>query len=223
MDLFLDRCYSRINCQHFDSALDDAELVLGCSPTDERALLYQARAIYGLRRFKESADQLAKVMKIYPENREARLDFQRCLARLREQKGHFDFAAMLDEAVAKSPKLEMDRADHFGPIEARNCAIESQGRGIFSTKPIKAGQLLLVEKAFHCCLAPPSGKVSGSRSSLPSGRLSDSKLPEMESNFDAGILTKLHHNPSLAPAFAGLYPGPDFEHKFDEGNVRIDE
>ncbi len=192
------------------------------SRNNQKALSAIAGALYGLRRFKECADQFTKIVKLYPSNQEADGDLKRCLARLREEKGHFDFAAMLDEAIAKNPTPEMDRADYVGPIEVRTCAIESHGRGIFCTKPVKAGELLLVEKAF-CAKFPPRGDPLGNEDTTTNSP-GQSDLSELRAQIAADIFVKMQRNPSLAPAFADLYSGSDAEQDFDIKKIQeIDE
>ena len=178
--------------------------------------------MYGLRRFKESADQLTKMIKLYPKNQEAVRDLRRCLARLGEEKGHFDFAAMLDEAISRFPTPDMDRADYIGPIEVRQCAAKSHGRGIFCTKKIKAGDLLLVEKAF-CAVFPKRNDVSRTYDEK-TGLWGNKHLSELRADIATSVFVKLHRNPSLSPAFADLYPGPEAYEEFDDlGKPIVDE
>lgn len=220
--LLLNRCHARVSSQHFDSALEDAKAVLERLPGNEKALFRAAKALYGLRRYKESADQLSKVVNLFPQNREANRDFGRCLDRLREERGGFDFAAMLDEAISKSPKPDMDRADYTGPIEVRDCALKSHGRGVFSTRPIKAGELLLVEKSFCSTFANDSSST-GKRDET-TGLWGDKCVSELRADIATTIFVKLHRNPSLVPAFADLFPGPEAIEELDEiGNPIVDE
>ena len=178
--------------------------------------------MYGLRRFKESADQLKKMVKLYPKNQEAVRDLQHCLARMREEAGQFDFAAMLDEAISKFPSPDMNRADYTGPIEVRQCAIKSCGRGVFATKNIKAGDLLLVEKSF-CAVFPEMDEATGTYDQT-TALLSNKTLPELRADIATGVFVKLHRNRSLAPAFADLYPGPDANEELDDdGKNMVDE
>lgn len=222
MILLLNRCHARVSSEHFDSALEDAKAVLRLSASNEKALFRTAKALYGLRRYKESADRLATLVKLYPKNQVACRDLQRCFARLREEGGHFDFAAMLDEAISKSPKPDMDRADYTGNIEVRPCAVRSHGRGVFSTKSITAGELILVEKAF-CSVFPNECDSQGKYDEL-TGMWGNKSVRKLRAEIATSTFIKLHRNPSLLPAFADLYPGPEAVEETDtNGNAVVDE
>ena len=207
--LLLNRCHARNASQHFDAALADADAVLAFSRQNEKALFRAARALYGLRRYEECRARLTQVIVLYPANLQARKDLDRCNIRLREQQGEYDYGAMLDEAVRKSPAPDMDRGSYIGSVEVRLCAIESRGRGLFTTKDVKAGELLLVEKAFTVAFQDeddpnaPYEPSTGLRSSKPLARL--------RAELTTTTFAKLHRNPSALKAFASLYPGSDAE------------
>ncbi|KAL9103364.1 MAG: hypothetical protein Q9163_001576 [Psora crenata] len=205
--LLLNRCHARNVSQHYDAALADADAVLSLSPQNEKAIFRASRALYGLRRYEECLARLAELTALYPANLDARRDLDRCKLRLREKTGGHDFAAMLDEAVHKSPAPDMDRASYIGPVEVRQCAIRAHGRGLFTTKAVKIGELLLVEKAFSVAfpdsddIEAPYDAVTGVRSSKP--------LQELGAELATLTLIKLRRNPSVMKDFASLYPGPD--------------
>lgn len=225
LPLLLNRAYARNCSQHYDTGLKDAEAALEISPGNEKGLFRAARALYGLQLYQESQAKLNKMIALYPRNEAAQKDLQRCQARLREESGRYDFGAMLDEAVAKSPASDMDRASYKGPIEVRQCAIESHGRGLFSTRAIQAGDLLLVEKAFSTAF---TDRVDGDNKTSydPATGLKSSKtMWQLQAELATTIFIKLHRNPSLTLAFADLYPGPDFVEEIDEktGHAFVDE
>jgi hypothetical protein len=55
----------------------------------------------------------------------------------------------------RPPKI--DSASFTGPIEIRDSP--SRGKGLFTTKQVKAGDLLLCEKEFSYCFAEPPGEA----------------------------------------------------------------
>ena len=58
--------------------------------------------------------------------------------------GTYDFLAMQEEAKTLRPPL-LEHASYQGPIEVRDS--EGKGKGVFATRNVKVGELLLCEKA----------------------------------------------------------------------------
>ena len=152
--LLLNRCQARLSSQHYDAALEDATAVLEMDMKCEKALFRAARASYNLGSFAKCRSYLAELTSLYPANKAAVKDIEQCELRIQEQAGRFDFVSMLEEAVIKQPSPRLDRAPYIGPIQVRQCAIESHGRGLFTTRTVKPGELLLCEKAFATAFAP---------------------------------------------------------------------
>ncbi len=191
--------------------------MLEIDSTSEKALFRAARASYDLGHFARCRSYLAELIELYPGNKAAIKDIERCEIRSREQAGDFDFASMLDEAITKQPSPRLDRAFYIGPIEVRRCAIESHGRGIFTTKAVKAGELLLCEKAFVTAFAPDDSKATAEidHPQAPKSDGSEWRM-KLRAELAANIFVKLVRNPSVATAFADLYPGPDADEEIDK-------
>lgn len=191
--------------------------VLEMDSTSEKALFRAARASYSLGCFARCRSYLAKLLELYPGNKAATKDVERCGLRSQEQAGEFDFASMLDEAVTKQPSPCLDRAAYIGPIDVRKCAIESHGRGLFTTKAVKAGELLLCEKAFITAFAPDSSKTTA-ESNHPKNSKSDGSewRLKLRAELAANTFIKLVRSPGVFTAFADLYPGPDADEDIDE-------
>ena len=192
--------------------------VLELDTTCEKALFRAARASYSLGCFARCRSYLAKLEVLYPGNKAAIRDIERCDLRIREQAGEFDFASMLDEAVTKQPSPRLDRATYIGPVEVRKCAIESHGRGLFTTKAVKAGELLLCEKAFAAAFSP-NDTMAAAEVNFPKDLLK-AEWPTWKKKLRAELAVttffKLSRNASVVSAFADLYPGPDANEEIDE-------
>ena len=191
--------------------------VLEIDTTCEKGLFRAARASYGLGCFARCRSYLAELEALYPGNQAAVKDIERCELRLREQSGHFDFASMLDETLNKQPSPRLDRASYIGPVEVRKCAIETHGRGLFTTKAVKAGDLLLCEKAFAAAFAPNNSKAKAETNHPTDPKSDGSKWKDkLRAELAMTTFVKLIRNPSIVPAFADLYPGPDADEEINE-------
>ena len=210
--LLLDRCNARIKLHYYDLALKDASAVLSITPGHEAALFAIAQTLYKLRRFTECQHNLVKALKGRHGDEAVLKLNQQCRTRLEEERGVFDFASMLDEAIKLSPQLCSDRATFIGPIEMRTCSPASRGRGYFAMQDLKAGDLLLVDKAFlalSCFIKNTEQHDHGQMYGPP-------HIPELSKELRTETLKILRQNPSLVPKFSKLFPGPDVKEEIDE-------
>lgn len=84
-----------------------------------------------------------------------------------------------------------------------------RGRGLFTTKAVKAGELLLCEKAFAHCYAGSSEESSkdGSKINLLVNIHTNRMTMGTQSDLITAIVQKLWRNPSLLSEFATLHHG----------------
>jgi len=134
----------------------------------------------------------------------------RAVARLAEEScGQYDFVKMQEEAKSNNPP-QLDHATYIGPVEVRPSP--GRGRGLFTTKPIKAGELLFCEKAF--AHAVYTGDKFAPGAVLTSMSTKCTYLGTIPGLLDI-VLQKLHRNPSLYGQVARLHGGciaePDAE------------
>lgn len=191
--------------------------------TNQKALFRASRASYGLGSFAKCRSYLSQLERLYPRNEAVTKDIERCDLRLCEEAGEYDFASMIDEATTKEHSPRLDRATYLGPIEVRKCVIESHGRGLFTTRAVKAGELLLCEKTFAAAFATNETKAAAESSHLenPSSDKSRWRL-KLRAEVAVNTFIKLIRNPSLVTAFADLYPGPDANEEIDQ-HTRLPE
>jgi hypothetical protein len=136
---------------------------------------------------------------------------------VREQEtGEYDFKRLQREAKQLRPP-QLDHATYIGPVEVRQT--ERKGRGLFTTQDVKAGDLLLCEKAF--C----HGFYDEDKSLTTLLMNIETKKGFMGSQADllTNIIHKLHRNPSIADDYTSLFHG-DYEAKAPahlEGEVEV--
>jgi hypothetical protein len=146
--------------------------------------------------------------RLYPRNHLARASYDRVHNRLREQKtGEFNFKLLQAEAKKLRPP-HLDHAAYIGPVEVRQTS--SKGRGLFVTKAVKAGDLLLCEKAFvHAYAVEESDaeKSGESKISMLINAETDRVIMGTQADLLKTIVQKMYHNPSVASDFMALHHG----------------
>ncbi|PVH88063.1 hypothetical protein DL98DRAFT_509571 [Cadophora sp. DSE1049] len=144
----LKRAPSYPKTQRFDSALSDFEYSPSEPPIvrSEQELLADAEYFYSAGRFRDCSDVLKTICKEYPENKQAKTELTGAIFRLLEQqRGGYNFKTLYTEAAILRPP-QLDHATYVGPVEVRKSP--GKDRGLFTTAQVKAGDLLVCEKAF---------------------------------------------------------------------------
>lgn len=159
--LYLNRSATNLNLERYSDALSDAESAVSilkmelrtgglaaeqtAMPLLEKAYVRVARSYYGLRRWSESQKAFEECLTTHPESTDAKAGLAKVRLRLDEQSsGMYDWFGMYQEShKIKNPRLDV--ADFVGPVEVK----ESYGRerGLFVTRDVKAGEVVLVSKA----------------------------------------------------------------------------
>ena len=157
------RSLAFLKIKQFDAALSDTGFSSFNRKLSEKALYRAAEALYHLRRYTECCEVLELLRSTFLHNSQALAILDRARSRCLEQTtAVYDFASL----QAETKKLQVPHLDHdtyIGPVEVKRR--ESKGRGLFVTKAVKAGDLLLCEKAFSCAY-PQEWTQSGSRMTL---------------------------------------------------------
>ncbi|KFY88611.1 hypothetical protein V500_06244 [Pseudogymnoascus sp. VKM F-4518 (FW-2643)] len=202
------RSLAFLRTKQFDVALSDIGFPNFGENAPEKAIFRAGEALYNLRRFDECCEVLAILCRLYPLNALARASSGRAQSRLREQKtGEFNFKLLQAEAKKLRPP-HLDHATYIGPIEVRQTT--SKGRGLFVTKSVKAGDLLLCEKAFAHCYAPEESeaeKSGKSNISILMNTETNTAFMGTQADLLKSIVQKMYHNPSVASPFTALHHG----------------
>ena len=202
----LNRAVAFLKTQQYDAALADVESTTTASDKPaEKALFRKAEALCGLQQYRECCEALKELRLAYPNNAAAKSLLTRAISRLAEHtQGKYQFRQLHDEVASVQPP-HLDHATYIGPVRIQ--ASGSRGRGLFTTKAVKAGDLLFCEKAFAYASAHKEGGRKGDPTILvdpeyggtvPVGYLAD--LIDM-------TIQKLHQNPSLIPIITDLNHG----------------
>lgn len=113
---------------------------------------------------------------------------------------------MYDEAAKLRPP-HLDHATFVGPVAVKKSGISPGGRGLFTTKAVSAGDLLLCEKAFSFSFVDePDGGRLADVTVLIDAEADTANMggqPELINR----MIRKLYKNPSLSKAVTDLHHG----------------
>ncbi|PSN75371.1 hypothetical protein BS50DRAFT_644252 [Corynespora cassiicola Philippines] len=195
------RALAFIRTSQFDAALEDTGFPdFGELPND-KALYRAGEALYTLQRFKECADVVGLLRSKFPDSRDAKPLEEKVKIRIKEQDtGVYDFAGMQKQAARTTPPL-LDHATYIGPMEVKNT--KKKGRGMFTTRPVKAGELLLCEKAFAYVWVDSNGSNAHPLMNLALRNLQFGGQLMLIRD----ILQKLSHTPSKVESIGKLHHG----------------
>ena len=201
----LNRALAYLKTNYFEAALIDTDCLSSPWEASEKALYRAAQALYKLERFQECQDLLTTLCEKYPKNSAAAAELKRARCRLGEQEtGIYDFKIIYKEISELRPP-HLDRATFVGPVIIRASA--SHGRGLFTTKAVKAGELILCEKAFAHCFASMAEPDTSSKITLLVNTDTKRMVMGTQGDLITTIVQKLWRNPSLRAEFASLHHG----------------
>ncbi|PVH95834.1 hypothetical protein DM02DRAFT_689255 [Periconia macrospinosa] len=197
------RALAYLRTRQYDAALLDTCYPDFLPQPSYNGMIRAAEALYHLGRFDESAKVMQKLCSEFPNHEHAQGQLERVQARLSEQQtGVYDFRQLqIDATKLKPPTL--DRATYIGPVEVRDAP--GKGRGLFVTKAVKAGDLLLCEKAFGYVHAPEDKYARAP--TIMVHMETDRAIMNEQVDLLQALIRKLYHNPSLIPTFTSLCHG----------------
>ena len=162
----------------------------------EKGLYRAARALYELGRFQESEQVFTTLLEAYPGCEAAKKELCLTEKRFREQKfGLYDYSLMDEVATEKVPP-RLDTATYEDPVTIK--MTEGRGRGLFTTRDVAAGDLLLCEKAFSYSYFDYTPTAASNKGREIEG------TPE---DLVASTLDQLSRTPSKIPSVTSLYHG----------------
>lgn len=178
-----------------DAAKADALVSCTGGAADWKAYFNAGRAAYELRDYAASKAYLGKAVELKPKAAAVQREYQRCLARLREEEtGDYDFRALYLSLNAQNVHLDVGSF-------LRNTAVaksKHHGNGMFATRDIKAGEVVFVEKAMFMPNQYEPALASAALYSM--------------------IVQQLFDSPSLAKTVLTMYAG-DYERSGAEGTT----
>jgi hypothetical protein len=203
---YLNRSLANLRLGRPAKALSDAVLASGgdSDTPSEKGLFRQASALYQLADFSQCLEKLQLLASTYQTGSslpEADAMMSRVKARIHEQQtGDYNFPQMYRQAKATPPLI--DCATYSVPVQVRESP--GRGRGLFTTKKVAAGELLLCEKAFGYCYA-----AEDAASNITFLMNIDKKTGVMggQATLLTQLVQKTYHDPAALRASRGLHHG----------------
>ena len=112
---------------------------------DEKARIRRSKCLYRLRQWTKSLKAYEDASRRFPKSSDAKEGIALCQARLKEQDtGKYDLFALFKQVEEKGQN-RLHAADYLGPVGTLH--FPKMGRGLITTRDVKAGELLLASKA----------------------------------------------------------------------------
>jgi len=226
-DLHRNRAIVNLLLSRFEAALADAQAAIievddasdgKTAELNGKAYYRAARAAYCLRKFRQAQAYYQDVKRCTPGDVDAERELKRTVCRLEEERvDGYDFAAMSKAASVKANRL--DYADFTAMTAIKNAG--KRGRGLFAIRGIKAGDLVLCEKAFGVAFSSDQSTETYMMLNLNTNR--GAVGPHATLLFD--LVQKLSHNPEQAAKYFDLYDGnyePRIQPQVIDGTTVID-
>lgn len=181
---------------------------------NEKALFRKASALYELRKFDACLEVLQSLEATFPLSGAAKPMLDRVKQRLREEEiGEYDFLHMYKQARATPPFI--DCASYSVPVEIRSSP--GRGRGLFTTRKVSAGELLVCEKAIGYAYVD---KGSSAKVTVLMNMATQRMTVGGQADLLTQLVQKLYHDPEAARAFGELYHGSHKTVAFSEVDGR---
>lgn len=167
---YSNRAAAWMKLSHYERALMDAEEALHLDPQHLKSIYRKGCALHHMQQFEQARECFATALEHAPE-KEIKLAHERSsLCDQQSRLGHYALHSyLLEENDTSSPP---EYSDYVGPVEIK--LMEGKGkRGLFVTRDVEVGELLLVSNALAVVHA------EGRRMVTPSGRSNASLRDEL--------------------------------------------
>ncbi|KAK7190032.1 TPR domain protein [Paraphaeosphaeria sporulosa] len=151
-DIARNRALVNLRLSHFDEAIADAKASLigkddqKSKDLDSKAYYRAGSAAYGLGQYEDAKKFFEEQLKLAPNDKDASIYLKRIDVRLREQQtGAYNWKKLRTGLSKARPHV--DAASFIGNVKVENS--EGRGRGMYVTRNIPAGEVVMADKAFH--------------------------------------------------------------------------
>ena len=202
-DLHRNRAHVNLTLSRFDEAkADGIAAITGGDDERSKALDSKANfragwAAYSLGQFEEAKQLLNDALTLTPQDKETKLFLRKTENRLREHlSSQYDFAQIRSQLSRSRPRV--DAATFTGDTAARSSPLG--GRGLFATRDISAGEIVLCEKAF--CVVWSHEPEAWSAMTYD---IRDDRIRVFPAGLAIALIQKLINNPSQIEKVMNLF------------------
>jgi tetratricopeptide (TPR) repeat protein len=202
-DIARNRAYVSLLLGQLDGVLEDARASLireddqRSKDLDSKAYFRAGSAAYSLGHYPLAKKLFEEQQKLTPNDKDARIYLKRITARTREQEsGTHDFTKMRLNLSQARPRV--DAATYTGNTVVKDS--KNKGRGLFATKDVAKGELIMCEKAFCVVWGHEREAMTAMTYDLRDDRIRVSPI-----GLSRAIVQKLISNPSQIPAVMDLF------------------
>ncbi|KAI1765780.1 SET domain-containing protein [Hypoxylon sp. FL1150] len=202
-DLFRNRAHVNLLLNQLDEAKSDAKESLIGSPDQRqtdlngKAYFRAGCAAYNLGEYREAKSFFEKQLELTPGNTTAGSYLRKIEMRLREQEsGVYNFEKIRAGLSRSRPRV--DAASFVGNTEVREST--GRGRGLFATRDIASGEMVMCEKAFCVVWGHEKEALTAMTYDVRDDRIRVSPV-----GLTKDVVQKLFNNPSQVGKVMGLY------------------
>jgi tetratricopeptide (TPR) repeat protein len=202
-DIARNRAYVSLLLGQLDEVLEDAKASLireddqRSKDLDSKAYFRAGSAAYSLSQYPLAQKLFEEQQKLTPGDKDGRTYLKRIATRIREQEsGSHDFTKM--RVNLSKARSRVDAATFTAKTEVKDSA--KMGRGLFATRNIAVGELIMCEKAFCVVWGHEREAMSAMTYDLRDDRIRVSPI-----GLSKAIVQKLISNPSQISKVMDLY------------------
>lgn len=203
-DIHRNRAHVNLQLQRYDEAKSDGLKAVTDLPDarhkdlDSKAYFRAACAAYNLGQWQESQTLFTAQQNLSPTDKDAAANLAKLQKRIDEHStGSYDFASLRKNLSKTRPRV--DAATYDGPTERKESA-KNHGSGLFATRDIKAGDLILCEKALALVWAHEKDGWTALTSDVRDGQTRVQPV-----GLTKNLVAKLRANLSLVPKATSLF------------------
>lgn len=200
VDVLANRSAAYLALEKYKLALTDAEWALAIDESHIKCIYRKTKALFGLALYAKALEFLNKIPTFEESEKQKIINDLLCKVKsfiVQSENGVYPW-----EEIFKMSRRTLDLAEFKGPVVVKQT--QSKGRGLFATRNIKAGQLILGSKAFAYVVDKDPNEIN-MNVNIETRRMKSKDQAQLVSS----VIHILKENPDKCAEVYGLYAGPE--------------